>query len=325
MKPSERRALEAEKRARQAAEYREKELQEQAKKSAKKAGIAYNPPKETVDTERIDTNATYTKLPEKEIEVKGDGYHRESFWSNNVRLIAFIVTTVLVLFVFGPLGYDIYLNLNDYLEQGDAVDGKVMNEEILLSLASNGKYLTWTDLEAYEHTSLGNGNVIEIGIEGTNLTLHVEKSKKSNYPDIVRLIDYANGTYIDDIRYAKASEIKDFIASPGSDNLNKHDGEADGKYMTKKDMLALAEKGSSLIWKDFDEYARTYSEGGTVMEIDVVGTDYTLRVWRNKDRTYPIFVRLIHNACGEHMDDVQYAKDGAVEEFIATHSAEGKD
>ena len=325
MKPSEKRALEAEKRARKAAEYREKELQEQAEKSAKKFGIAHQPPKEVSDTERIDTNATYTKLPEKEIEVKGDGYHRESFWSNNARIIAFIVTTVLVLFVFGPLGYDIYLNVNDYLERGDAVDGKIMNGETLLTLASNGKYLKWTDLEAYEHTSLSDGKVIEISVEGTNLTLHVEKAKKGDYPEIVRLIDYANGTYINDIRYAKASEIKDFIASPDGEDKVKEDGEYEGKYMTKKDILSLAEKGASLTWSDVEEYAHTSSENGTVIEIEVLGTDYTIRVWRNKDRTYPIYVRLIHNACGEYINDVQYAEEDALVEFIATHSAEGKD
>lgn len=324
MKPSERRALESERKAREAAEWREKELEKQAKKAAKKAGEAYKPQEEAVDTERIDTTATYTKLPEKEIEVKGDGYHRESFFSNNARIIAFIVTTVLVLFVFGPLGYDIYLNVSDYLERGDAVEGKVMNEETLLSIAGSGKYLTWGDLESYEHTSLSDGNVIEIAVEGTNLTLHVEKAKKGDYPEIVRLIDYANGTYIDDVRYAKTSEIKDFIASPDSDDKVKADGEYDGKSMIKKEMLSLAEKGASLTWKDFEEYAHTSSEEGTVMEIEVLGTDYTLRVWRNKDRTYPIFVRLIHDSCGEYLNDVQYANDGAIEEFMATHSAEGK-
>lgn len=324
MKPSERRALDAERKAREAAEWREKELEKQAKKEAKKQGIAYKPKEEPLDTERIDTTATYTKLPEKEIEVKGDGYHRESFFSNNARIIAFIVATVLVLFVFGPLGYDIYLNVSDYLERADAVEGKVMNEATLIAIAESGKYLTFADLAVYEHTSLGDGEVIEIAVEGTNLTLHVEKAAKGDYPDVVRLIDYANGRYIDDIRYAKASEIKDFIASPENDNLSKPDGEYSGKSMIKKDMLSLAEKGASLTWKDIEAYTHTSSEEGTVMEIEVLGTDYTLRVWRNKDRTYPIFVRLIHDSCGEYLSDVQYAKDGAIEEFMATHSAEGK-
>lgn len=235
MKPSERRALEAEKRARQEAEWREKELQRQARKAAKQDRSAQRQDqpapeqdiftaetlRESADTERINDDATYKKLPEKEIEVKGDGYHRESFWSNHARLIAFIVAGVFAVLVVGPLGYDIYLNVRDYMEGGKDVEGKVLTEETVLTMNELGSGLTWEMLEAFEHTSFG--DVIEIEVEGTDLTLRAGRTKSSKYPDYVRLIHYYNdcGGYIKDIRSAKSGEIEDFFASHTAENENK--------------------------------------------------------------------------------------------------------
>ena len=325
MKPSERRALEAEKRAREAAAYREKELEKQAKKAAKKAGEAYQPPvtdKQPTDTERIDTSATYTKLPEEEIRVKGDGYHRESFWSNNSRLIAFVITTFVVLFVVGPLGYDLYLNIGDYLEDFNAVKGKAMTAVDVLAIADKGDKLTWNELLAYEHTSLDGGQTIEIGIDGTNITLRAQKSGKNTVPDSVRLISYSNGTSVEDIRAAKKEDIENFIASPTFSVLSGDDGEFSGKYMIKKDVLALAGKGISLTWKDFEVYERVVSNDKTVMEIDVAGTDYTIKVSRDENGLGRINVQLVHDECGESLNRVQYNNEDGINKFFDKHSAE---
>jgi hypothetical protein len=281
MKPSERRALEAEKRARQAAEWREKELEKEAKKAAKKAGVEYQPKKpEPTGTERINTDAEYTKLPEGEIEVKGDGYHRESFWSNHVRLIAFIVTTVVVLFVIGPLGYDIYLNVKDYKENGARVEGIQMTEADLIALAEKGDKLTWKDLEAYEHKSSNGGKAMEIYVEEPGLTVTVERYGTDNvYPYFVRLIHYASGNYIDDIRFAKPGEVEAFIASP--DKEKQEDGEFDGKTMSVDALLSLAGKGEELSWKELEAYKHTKSNGGKLMEIKVKGSEFTVSVRRS--------------------------------------------
>ena len=323
MKPSERRALEAEKRAREAAEWREKELEKEAKKAAKKAGVAYQPPKQPTDTERMNTDAEYTKLPKGEIEVKGDGYHRESFWSNHVRLIAFIVTTVVVLFVVGPLGYDIYLNVRDWNENGAAVEGIVMDEEALLALAEKGKNLSWEDLEAFEHKSLNGGKAMEIDLAGTNLILRADRNKDGVYPYSVSLISYANGTRVEDIRTAGTSKIESFISSPMSGVLSGEDGDFGGKTLTVKDLLELTGKGASLIWSDLEVYERTVSNGCTVMEIKV-GSDsgYTLKMSRDKDNPSKITCILVHDKCGEFVDDFQFSTQEAVSEFIASHSAE---
>ena len=327
MKPSERRALEAEKRAREAAEYREKELEKQAKKAAKKAGVEYQPPvpeKQPTDTERIDTNATYTKLPEEEIKVKGDGYHRESFWSNNARVIAFIITTVFALFVIGPLGYDLYLNIGDYLEDANSVRGAAMKAEDVLALADRGEKLTWSELLAYEHTSLDGGQVLEIAVDGTNITLRAERSGKNTTPDVVRLICYYNGNSVEDIRLASRFDIEDFIASPESSVLSGADGEFGGKIMVKKDVLALAGKGISLTWKDFEVYERVVSNGKTLMEIKVVGTEYTVMVSREKNGLGKINVELVHDECGESLNQVQYNNENGINKFFDEHSKENQ-
>ena len=323
MKPSERRALDAEKRAREAAAWREKEIEKQAKKKAKKEGRVYQPPKEVFDTEKVDMNAPYTKLPEKEIEVKGDGYHRESFWSNHVRLIAFIVGTVIALFVIGPLGYDIYLNVNDYMNGiGDEVQGKIMTSQDLLDLAAKGNKLTWAELEAFEHETLNSGKTMEIALDGTNLILRADRTKDNKYPHTVSLISYTNGTRVEDIRTAGLSNIESFINSPTSGVLSGEDGNFSGKTMTKKDLLDLAGKGASLVWSDLEAYERTVSEGCTVMEIKVGDSGFTLKVLRDKDRPSKIDCELVHNKCGGSIDDVQYITEKAISEFISTHSAE---
>lgn len=320
MKPSERRALDAERRAREAAEWREKELEKQAKKQAKKNGTPPPPPKkqETADTERVNMDATYQKLPEKEIEVKGDGYHRESFFSNNARIIAFIVTTVVVLFVVGPLGYDIYLNIKDHQSSSSAVQGKAMTADDVVSLAKKGSGLTWDELAAYEHTGISD-ETIEISIEGTGIILQVERAKGNARPEIVRLIDYNGGRYINDIRKASSSEIKDFISPPENDLDDSADGEFDGKSLSTKTLLDLAAKGGELTWYDLEAYSRTCSAGGTVMEIRVTGTDFMLNVRRNNGKYYPIYVKLVHIPSGEYISDLQYMATDKIEEFIASH------
>lgn len=324
MKPSERRALEAEKRARQAAEWREKELEKAAKKEAKKEGRVYQPPKEPTDTERVDTNAPYTKLPEEEIDVKGDGYHRESFWSNHVHLIAFIVSTVVVLFVIGPLGYDIYLNVSDYLEGKGDIEGKLMTESELLALADKGESLTWRELEAYEHTTMSGGEVIEIYIDDLDLTLRAIRTDKNAKPDIVTLIHYGNGTRVEDIRFTKREDIESFIDSPTAGILSGEDGEFDGEPLTKKKLLALSKMGAQVTWKTLEVYKHTTSGGCTVMEIRVSDTDYSIKAMRSKEKPDKINVVLVHNECGEYLEYIQYTVEDVIEEFMDKHTSENE-
>ena len=151
MKPSERRALEAEKRAQKEAEARERELARQAKSKEKGLGDGSDSSVE-YESERVNVDAPYKKLPEEEITVEGDGYHREGFFSSHVRVITFIITFVLVLTVLGPWGIDqlVSIKRNDY--QGkDVTDGRDMTVEELIAITDKGVNMRWADLDGFNY------------------------------------------------------------------------------------------------------------------------------------------------------------------------------
>ena len=211
MKPSERRALEAEKRAKKEAEEREREIQRalrEAEKQTDKIQISREESAEP-DLGGINREDTYEKLSKKKTNAKADGYHRESFWSNHSRLIAFIITTVVVLFVVGPLGYDIYLNVRDAQGQGNKVEGKPLTVEDVYYIAENADAIKWTSFEKFNYTDYGGER--EFAIEGTDLTLRVGKAQDSAYPEYVRLIHYRSGDLIKEIRTVSSYKIEEFI------------------------------------------------------------------------------------------------------------------
>ena len=203
MKPSERRALLAERQAQREAEERERERQRAERAAAVERG-------ETApERDEADRYATSEKTRRKKKRAESDGHHRESFWSNNARLIAFVVTTVVVLFVVGPLGYDIYLNVSDALSQGNRVDGVDMTVEDVYFIAENGDAIKWSSFENFKYTDYGGER--EFPIEGTDLTLRVGKSSESAYPEYVRLIHYKSGDLIKEIRTVSIYKIEEFI------------------------------------------------------------------------------------------------------------------
>lgn len=222
MKPSERRALEAEKRARQAAEFRERELQKEAR-VAEKRDKKTKPtlPEAPVEdyTAKINEDATYKKLPEGEIEVKGDGIHREGFFSNHARLIAFIITAALVLFVLGPLGVDMLVAHSRSSWNGNEKGGdKTMTVTDLVALSQKGENIEWDDLDGYKYTDNSYtkekkttyNHKYDIA-ESNDLCLEVIGSDDSDKPEIVRLIDYNSGAFID----IRTTNVSEFLAKHG--------------------------------------------------------------------------------------------------------------
>lgn len=229
MKPSERRALEAEKRAQKEAEQREKLLEAKSKRQEKAssytAGSA-TPPRE----ERINSDAQYKKLPEEEIKVSGDGYHRESFFSRHVKLITFIICMTLILTVIGPWGVDRLVDKGREEVFGqEVVDRNDLSVEGVKLLANMGETITWDSFSKLNYVDYSfekngvNTQIREYPIEGTSLVLRVGGTeigtmteytvlgtnivlfRKSNLklpetPEYVRLIDYASGEYVNDIR-----------------------------------------------------------------------------------------------------------------------------
>lgn len=242
MKPSERRALEAEKRAQKEAAEREKALENQAEK-AEKARSKSNTEAKTdaaEETERVNMNAEYRKLPKEEIEVKGDGYHRESFFGNHVKLITFIISAVLVFTVIGPWGIDQLVAKSRADIYGEEVENRIdLTVDGVITLADMGEELLWETLANLNYTDYSfekegiTTHIREYSVKGTNLVLRVggtEKGAVREYklvgtdlviyrkveaslpaaPEYVRLIDYNTGDFIEDIR---KDDVRAFIYS----------------------------------------------------------------------------------------------------------------
>ena len=201
MKPSERRALEAEKRAMREAADREREHEERAKKAERKRSAS------GADGEQLNANADFYKLPEEKIEVKGDGHHREGFFQSHVRLITFIITVTLLLTVIGPWGIDKLVDATREEVFGKDVEDKTnLTLSAVVLLSEMGYDMSWSSLEKFNYTDYsfekeGKTTYLrEYEIEGTSLVLRVGGPSLTSSPDYVRLIDYFNGESVDDIR-----------------------------------------------------------------------------------------------------------------------------
>jgi hypothetical protein len=201
LKPSERRALEAEKRAMREAADREREHEERAKKAERKRSAS------GADGEQLNANADFYKLPEENIEVKGDGHHREGFFQSHVRLITFIITVTLLLTVIGPWGIDKLVDATREEILGKDVENKTnLTLSAVVLLSDMGYDMGWSSLEKFNYTDYsfekeGKTTYLrEYEIEGTSLVLRVGGPSLTSSPDYVRLIDYFNGESVDDIR-----------------------------------------------------------------------------------------------------------------------------
>ena len=176
MKPSEKRALEAEKRAKKEAE--------------------------TVEIEEKKTEApkNYTDGTLRD-ERKSTGYkRREGFFQSHIRLITFIITTALVVFVLGPLGIDtLVASKND----------KIVNNKEDISIETVYKIydlydsVHWGSFKNFNYTDYSDsidGVTVyerEYPISNSRLVLKAGGSSLSDKPEYIYLIDYRTGTRID--------------------------------------------------------------------------------------------------------------------------------
>ena len=239
MKPSERRALEAEKRAQKEALEREKELEKRSARAESYSDHNSEPGyREKADSERINDDAEYQKIPKGDIDVKGDGYHRESFFGNHVKLITFIVSAVLVFTVIGPWGIDQLVAKSRAEIYGEEVENKIdLTVDGVITLADMGEDLLWETFANLNYTDYSfekegiTTHIREYSVKGTNLVLRVggtEKGTVREYklsgtdvviyrkvetslpasPEYVRLIDYNTGEFVEDIR---KDDVRAFI------------------------------------------------------------------------------------------------------------------
>ncbi len=193
MKPSERRALEEEKRAQREAVAREAELEKAS---------------------HINDNGNTLRRAESSYsdeEQKDDGYHRESFFSSHVRLITFIICMALILTVLGPWGIDMLVQQRRTEIFGEEVENKKnISADAVILLSDMGYDMTWDSLAAFSYTDFSTNDsfIREYEVADTGLVLRVGGKTLKGSPEYVRLINYRSGEFIEDIR---KEGVRDFI------------------------------------------------------------------------------------------------------------------
>lgn len=188
MKPSEKRALEAEKRAQKEAEERERELEREMTKARKEE----NPPEPAL--------GQYFDQPTVQNEQSTGYKRREGFIQSHIRLITFIITSALVLFVLGPLGVDMLVaSKND----------KIVNNKEDISMETVYKIydlydsVHWGSFKNFNYTDYSDkveGVLVyerEYPIKNSRLVVKAGGSSMSDRPEYIYLIDYRNGVRID--------------------------------------------------------------------------------------------------------------------------------
>ena len=164
MKPSERRAMMAE-RERQAAE-----RESQPKVNAEK------PPRER----------------------KTDG-KKQSFFSNHARLIAFIVTALVVFTVFSPFAVDMFI---EWQSNRNVVNNKkdITLEQVYV-VADNYGSVTWQTFNDFNYTDRSHDNgkyqKREYPIKDTGFVLVVGGVAGVDVPEYIYIQSYAHATYAD--------------------------------------------------------------------------------------------------------------------------------
>ena len=194
MKPSERRALEAEKRAQREAEARERELTAEKKEDTQK-------------------EQPLAEEGEGAPEIKADEkpYRRkEGFFQSHIRLITFIITATLILTVFGPLGVDMLVA---------AKNDKIVNNKEDISIETVYKIydlydsVHWGSFKNFNYTDYSDkveGNLVyerEYPVKDSRLVVKAGGSSMSDKPEYIYLIDYRDGIRID----LKKEDPRDYV------------------------------------------------------------------------------------------------------------------
>jgi hypothetical protein len=197
MKPSERRAMQAEKRAEEEVKRREAEL--------------------TSDQNADDTSAD-SEPAENEIYIhprkkEDKPYKRkEGFFQSHIRLITFIITTALVLFVVGPVGIDMLVAHRNAKTVDSMQDISI---ETIYSIYDNADIIQWSSFKNFNYTDYSDSHDGVTTYERTypvkdsRLVLKVGGESTLNRPEYIQLIDYRSGKFIDVYKYDPREFIRD--------------------------------------------------------------------------------------------------------------------
>ena len=184
MKPSERRALMA---------------QKEAERLQREQNPQYEPEYQTQNPKKRE------RRPKEEKPRK-----TESFFSNNSRLIAFIITSVLIITVFSPFAIDMFLE--GQKDKNTVTDKKDMTIQHVYAIADNYGSITWKSFEQFNYTDMsrddGKYYTREYPIADTLLVLQVGGPTLSGQPEYIYLISLEDAEYIN----VAKDNVKKFIS-----------------------------------------------------------------------------------------------------------------
>ncbi len=176
MKPSERRALKAQREAEKLKSEQPVELGEVA--------------------------SQLEKAPEKQLkeedQTKPRKIRTEGFFSNHARLIAFIVTSILIVTLFSPFAIDMFLE--GQKDKNTISDKKDMTVQHVYAIADNYGSITWKSFEQFNYTDMsrddGKYYTREYPIADTLMVLQVGGKTLSGQPEYIYLISLTDAEYI---------------------------------------------------------------------------------------------------------------------------------
>ena len=123
----------------------------------------------------------------------------ESFFSNNSRLIAFIVTSVLIITVFSPFAIDMFLE--GQKDKNTVTDKKDMTVQHVYVIAENYGSITWKSFEQFNYTDMsrddGKYYTREYPTSDGKFVLKVGGKSMSGQPEYMYLISLIDDKYID--------------------------------------------------------------------------------------------------------------------------------
>ena len=182
MKPSERRAMQAQKQA----EARERELEKLNGQRAQTEQAA----------ERQEAKNTLPGVQQAADEnVRGGA---KGFLFRHAKLIAFLVTSVLIICVFSPFAVD---RLLDSRENAGVVGNKKnLSIEAVYSIADNYGSITWKSFEKFNYTDMSRDDgtyfTREYFVDGSKFVLRVGGYDLDDVPEYIYLMSYADEDYV---------------------------------------------------------------------------------------------------------------------------------
>lgn len=122
----------------------------------------------------------------------------KSFFSDNARLIAFIVTSFLIITVFSPFAVDMFLERQK--DKGVVRDKKDITIEQVYAVADNIGSITWKSFESFNYTDRsrddGKYYTREYPIADTLFVLQVGGKTMSGLPEYIYLISLTDSQYV---------------------------------------------------------------------------------------------------------------------------------